>query len=241
METFSSFLAICERNSPVTCEFPAERSVPRSFDVFFDLRLNEDWVNNREAGYLRRHRAHYDVTVMKVMLTCANTGLNVVMTSHVNVPLHGHMCFLQFLASNCFISSPCICMYMCKCICASAYACAYVYVYPCVNINGGLSTTDEVWYWRMITSHRKTNMGYTSVAICHAQRDCFNKRLLRCCLITSILIMIATNIYSSPPIPQNICFFKLLISNTLFLRTASMNYHHKHIVNKYGINANLTS
>ena len=24
-----------------------------------------DWVNNREAGYLRRHRAHYDVTVMK--------------------------------------------------------------------------------------------------------------------------------------------------------------------------------
>ena len=25
------------------------------------------WVNNREAGYLRRHRAHYDVTVMRGM------------------------------------------------------------------------------------------------------------------------------------------------------------------------------
>ena len=23
-----------------------------------------DWVNNRDAGDLRRHRAHYDVTVM---------------------------------------------------------------------------------------------------------------------------------------------------------------------------------
>ena len=39
----------------------------RSFDVFFDLRLNKrinDWVNNGEAGDLRRYRAHYDVTVM---------------------------------------------------------------------------------------------------------------------------------------------------------------------------------
>ena len=54
-------LAICARNSPVTGEFSAQRPVTRSFDVFFDLRLNER-VNNREAGDLRRHRAHYDVT-----------------------------------------------------------------------------------------------------------------------------------------------------------------------------------
>ena len=26
----------------------------------------KDWVNNRDAGDLRRHRAHYDVTVMNV-------------------------------------------------------------------------------------------------------------------------------------------------------------------------------
>ena len=43
-------------------EFPAQRSVTRSFGVFFDLRLN--WVNNGEAGDLRLYRAHYDVTVM---------------------------------------------------------------------------------------------------------------------------------------------------------------------------------
>ena len=48
----------------VTGEFPAQRPVTRSFDVFFDLRLNKRWVNNREAGDLRRHRIHHDVIVM---------------------------------------------------------------------------------------------------------------------------------------------------------------------------------
>ena len=63
METFSALLAICAGNSPVTGEFPAQRPVTRSFDVFFDLRLN-CWVNSREDGDLRRYRAHYDVTVL---------------------------------------------------------------------------------------------------------------------------------------------------------------------------------
>ena len=41
METFSVLLAICAGNSPVTGEFPAQRPVTRSFDVFFDLRPNK--------------------------------------------------------------------------------------------------------------------------------------------------------------------------------------------------------
>ena len=40
VETFSALLALCTGNSPVTGEFPAQRPVMRSFDVFFDLRLN---------------------------------------------------------------------------------------------------------------------------------------------------------------------------------------------------------
>ena len=64
METFSALLAICAGKSPVPGEFPAQRPVTRSFDVIFDLRLNNCWVNNREAGDLRHYRAHYDVTVM---------------------------------------------------------------------------------------------------------------------------------------------------------------------------------
>ena len=35
METFSALLALCEENSPVTGEFPSQRPVTRSFDVFF--------------------------------------------------------------------------------------------------------------------------------------------------------------------------------------------------------------
>ena len=47
METFSALLAICAGNSPVPGEFPAQRPVTRSFDVFFDLqpnkRLSKQW------------------------------------------------------------------------------------------------------------------------------------------------------------------------------------------------------
>ena len=41
METFSALLALSVGNSPVNGEFPAQRPVTRSFDVFFDLRLNK--------------------------------------------------------------------------------------------------------------------------------------------------------------------------------------------------------
>ena len=43
METFSALLAICAGNSPATGELPVQRPVTRSFDVFFDLHLNERW------------------------------------------------------------------------------------------------------------------------------------------------------------------------------------------------------
>ena len=41
MEEFSALLALYAENSLVTGEFPSQRPVTRSFDVFFDLRLNE--------------------------------------------------------------------------------------------------------------------------------------------------------------------------------------------------------
>ena len=41
METFSALLAICAGNSPVPGEFPAQRPVTWSCDVFVDLRLNK--------------------------------------------------------------------------------------------------------------------------------------------------------------------------------------------------------
>ena len=64
METFSFRVTgpLCG-GFTVAGEFPAQRPVTRNFDVSFDLRLN-GLANNREAGDLRRHHAHYDVTVM---------------------------------------------------------------------------------------------------------------------------------------------------------------------------------
>ena len=50
METFSALLAICAGNSPVTGEFPTQRPVMRSFDVFFDLSLNNRW-NKQSWGW----------------------------------------------------------------------------------------------------------------------------------------------------------------------------------------------
>ena len=41
MEIFSASLALCAGNSPVSREFPEQRPVTQSFDVFFDLRLNK--------------------------------------------------------------------------------------------------------------------------------------------------------------------------------------------------------
>ena len=63
METFSALLTICARNSPVPGELPAQRSVTRSFDVFFDLRLNKrlskqswGWWFEMRSRPLWRHR-----------------------------------------------------------------------------------------------------------------------------------------------------------------------------------------
>ena len=41
MEIFSTLLALCARNSPVTGEFPSQRPVTWSYDVFFDVCLNK--------------------------------------------------------------------------------------------------------------------------------------------------------------------------------------------------------
>ena len=65
METFSALLAICAGNSPVPGEFPTQRPVTRSFDVYFDLRSDKR-LSKQSWGWgdLRRYRTHYDVIVM---------------------------------------------------------------------------------------------------------------------------------------------------------------------------------
>ena len=59
METVSALLAICAGSSPSLVNSPHKGqwrgAVMSSFCI---------WVNNGEAGDMRRYRAHYDVTVM---------------------------------------------------------------------------------------------------------------------------------------------------------------------------------
>ena len=50
MEPFSALLALCAGISPVTGEFPAQRPVTRSFDIFFHLRLNKR-LNKQSWGW----------------------------------------------------------------------------------------------------------------------------------------------------------------------------------------------
>ena len=50
METYSAWLALCAGNSLVTGEFPSQRPVTRSFDIFFDVGLNRR-LSNQSKGW----------------------------------------------------------------------------------------------------------------------------------------------------------------------------------------------
>ena len=67
--TFSAFLAFCAGNSPVTGEFPTQRPVTRSFDIFFDLRLKQQlrkqwgrrWFKTPPCSAWRHFVMHFDM------------------------------------------------------------------------------------------------------------------------------------------------------------------------------------
>ena len=64
METFSALLAICAGNSPVPVNSPHKGQWCGTLMFSLICVWINGWVNNREAGDLRRYRTHYDVTAM---------------------------------------------------------------------------------------------------------------------------------------------------------------------------------
>ena len=67
METFSALLALCAGNS-------AHKGQWRGALIFSLIcAWINNWVNNGEAGDLRRHRSHYDVIVMLSSTRCTPT------------------------------------------------------------------------------------------------------------------------------------------------------------------------
>ena len=62
METFSALLAVFEGIPSVTGEFPRIGQCRLTLMFSLICARTNGWGNNRGAGDLRRHRAHYDVT-----------------------------------------------------------------------------------------------------------------------------------------------------------------------------------
>ena len=60
LEAFSPLLAIVRG---ITGGFPSQRSVRRSFDVFFDQHQNKPLSKQSRRRWFGNHSAHYDVTV----------------------------------------------------------------------------------------------------------------------------------------------------------------------------------
>ena len=82
METFCALLAICAGNSPVPGEFPTQKPVTRSFDVYFDLRPNKrlskqswGWWFETLSCSLWRHRNGMRILPWKHVNVCTTQSL----------------------------------------------------------------------------------------------------------------------------------------------------------------------
>ena len=97
-ETFSALLAICG-NSPVTVEFPAQRPVTRSFEVFFDLHRNNRSSKPSWTSVLRRQHAHYDASVMEAHQSCIDNSWAVSHRhTHIYMHIYAYACILRMMA-----------------------------------------------------------------------------------------------------------------------------------------------
>ena len=65
METFSALLALCEGKPPA--DSPHKGQWRRAWMFSFICAWTNAWANNWDAGDLRRHCAHCDVTVMNFL------------------------------------------------------------------------------------------------------------------------------------------------------------------------------
>ena len=90
METFSAKLAISARNSTVPVNSPRKGQWRGALMFSLICVWMNDWVNNREAGDLRRYRTHYDVIVMVVQHDIRNKKIY---CFTVRICVHcGHIC-----------------------------------------------------------------------------------------------------------------------------------------------------
>ena len=98
MEPFSPLLAICAGNSPVNSLHKGQWRGALMFSLIC-VWIN-GWVNNREAGDLRRYRAHYDVIVMSrkrpasPAIICYEEVVHI--ESYHNITVHSLLIYSQY-------------------------------------------------------------------------------------------------------------------------------------------------
>ena len=87
MKTVSAWPALCAGDWPVTGEFPSQKPVTRSFDVFFDLHRMNAYMR-RSTAMLNYQCANWDIGVHrpnKELLNVSNTHYSIYQVLN-NVP-----------------------------------------------------------------------------------------------------------------------------------------------------------
>ena len=122
METFSMLLAICAGNSPVPGEFPTQRPVTRSFDVFFDLRLIKRLSKQSWGWWLEtllcpiwRHRNETICCLFNSLWPCDAIGCHY---THTQQSCRGEYWFHSVRPSVC----PSVCPSICPASCVRSVA-----------------------------------------------------------------------------------------------------------------------
>ena len=116
MEIFSALLSLCEGNPPVTCGFPSQRPVTRSFDVFLYLRLNKGlskqsrrrWSETPSCSSwphcLFLLMTHWTITLRKISSMAATTKAAILTTSGAGNERSVEMTIFLFQCNNSFLT-----------------------------------------------------------------------------------------------------------------------------------------
>ena len=91
MEAFSALLALCAGNSPAPVNSPHKGQWRGALMFSLTCAPINDWVNNREAGDLRRRRGHCDAIVM---LRCCHLKYALKVSLYVNWYRHKWVNFI---------------------------------------------------------------------------------------------------------------------------------------------------
>ena len=86
-------LTLCAENSPVSGEFPAQRSVTRSFDVFFDLRLNKR-LSKQSWGWW------FETLSRPLWRHCNDISAPAIISRHCGATFHSHGKKKRFIVHN---------------------------------------------------------------------------------------------------------------------------------------------